>query len=132
MMATADEALKKMREICLSFPDTREGDHFGQAGFYVKRKLFAVCGEKRGMCEIAFGLEADHAAALVEHDPKFKLHPRDKRGVVVDVAKVKNWTEIKSLLLESYELVKPAKAPRKKTAARRSSRTARRTRSPVT
>jgi hypothetical protein len=116
-MATAAAALEKMREICLSFPDTREGDHFGQAGFYVKRKLFAVCGEKRGVCEIAFGLEADHAAALAEQDPKFKLHPRDKRGVVVEVANVKNWTEIKSLLLESYELVRPAKAP-KKTATR--------------
>jgi hypothetical protein len=121
-MATADEALERMREICLSFPDTREGEHFGQAGFYVKRKLFATCGEKRGVCEISFGLEADHAAALAERDPRFKLHPRDKRGVVVDVAKVKSWTEIKSLLLESYELVRPAKAPRKKTAARSKSR----------
>src|SRR5262245_13671905 len=68
-MATAEEALKKMREICLSLPDTREGEHFGQAAFYVKRKLFATCGDKRGVCEITFGLEADHAAALAEKDP---------------------------------------------------------------
>jgi predicted DNA-binding protein (MmcQ/YjbR family) len=121
-MATADEALKKMREICLALPDTREGDHFGQAGFYVKRKLFATCGEKRGLCEISFGLDAEHAAALAEHDPKFKLHPRDKRGVVVDVAKVKSWTEIKSLLVESYELMRPATTPKKRAAVSRSRR----------
>jgi predicted DNA-binding protein (MmcQ/YjbR family) len=121
-MATSEEALEKMREICLSLPDTREGEHFGQAAFYVKKKLFATCGEKRGVCEITFGLEADHAAALAKRDPRFKLHPRDKRGVVVEVAKVKSWTEIKPLLVESYELVKPARAPKKKAAASKSRR----------
>jgi hypothetical protein len=111
-----------MREICLSLADTREGEHFGQAGFYVKRKLFATCGDKHGVCEISFGLEADHAAALAERDPRFKLHPRDKRGVVVEVARVKNWREIKSLLLESYELVRPRAAPKKNASAARTRR----------
>jgi hypothetical protein len=55
-MATAEDALKKMREICLSLPDTHEGNHFGQAGFYVTRKIFATCGDKRGVCEVSFGL----------------------------------------------------------------------------
>src|SRR5688500_11897768 len=79
-MATAEEALQKMREICLALPDTREGGHFGQTAFYVKNKLFATCGEKHGLCEITFGLEPDHAAALVENDPRFKPYSRDKRG----------------------------------------------------
>jgi predicted DNA-binding protein (MmcQ/YjbR family) len=112
-MATAEAALKKMREICLSLPDTREGDHFGETAFYVKGKLFATCGEKHGACEITFGLEPDHAAALVANDPRFKPYPRDKRGVVLDAAKVKSWSEVKTLICESYELRKPSKAPRK-------------------
>src|SRR6185503_11519930 len=98
-MATAEEALQKMREICLSLPDTREGDHFGQTAFYVKGKLFATCGEKHGLCEITFGLEPDHAAALVENDPRFKPYPRDTRGVVLDAAKVKRWSEVQELIL---------------------------------
>jgi len=112
-MATAEEALEKMREICLSLPDTREGDHFGETAFYVKGKLFASCGEKHGACEITFGLEPDHAAALVKNDPRFRPYPRDKRGVVLEAAKVKSWSEIKPLIHASYELVKPSKAPRK-------------------
>lgn len=119
-MATAAQALEKMREICLSFPDTREGDHFGATAFYVKGKLFATCGEKHGVCEITFGLEPDHAAALVQNDPRFKPYPRDNRGVVLEAAKVKGWSEIKALISESYELRKPSKAPRK--AARKSPR----------
>src|SRR3712207_9163279 len=105
-MATAAEALEKMREICLSLPDTREGDHFGEIAFYVKGKLFATCGGKRGVCEITFGLEPDHAAALVKNDPRFKPYARDKRGVVIDVAQVKSWTEMKAFIRESYELRK--------------------------
>ena len=89
-MATLEKALDMMREICLSLPDTREGDHFGETAFYVRGKLFATCGAKHGVCEITFGLEPDHAAALVENDPRFKPYSRDKRGVVLDAAKVKN------------------------------------------
>jgi predicted DNA-binding protein (MmcQ/YjbR family) len=113
-MATAEQALEKVREICLSLPDTREGDHFGETAFYVSNKLFATCGEKHGICEITFGLEPDHAAALVENDPRFKPYARDKRGVVLDAAKVKTWSEIKALILESYGLRKVQKKRAKK------------------
>ena len=109
-MATAKETLQKMQEICLSLPDTRQGHHFGETAFYVKGKLFATCGEKHGLCEITFGLEPDHAAALVENDPRFKPYPRDRRGVILNAGKVDNWNEVKTLILESYELVKPPKA----------------------
>ena len=121
-MATAKEALKKMQEICLSLPDTRQGVHFGETAFYVKGKLFATCGEKHGLCEITFGLEPDHAAALVENDPRFKPYPRDKRGVILNAAKVERWSEVKALILESYELVKSPKA--KKAASRRATKSA--------
>jgi len=114
-MATAAEALKRMREICLSLPDTREGDHFGETAFYVKGKLFAACGEKHGVCEITFGLEPDHAAALARNDPRFKPYPRDSRAVVMDAATVKSWSEVKTLISESYELRKPANVHRKPT-----------------
>jgi predicted DNA-binding protein (MmcQ/YjbR family) len=120
-MATANEALKKMRELCLSFPDTREGDHFGETAFYVGKKLFATCGEKHGACEIVFGLEPEHAAALVKSDPRFKPYPRDKRAVVVAASDVKDWSELKAFLAESYELQQPkAKAKPARKAARRS------------
>ena len=112
-MTTPEEALEKLRKICLSLPDTREGSHFGEAAFYVGSKLFATWGEKHGVCEITFGLEPDHAAELVKADPRFKPYARDKRGVVLDAADVKSWSEVKALILESYELMKPPKAKKK-------------------
>lgn len=109
-MASAEEALRKVREICLSLPDTREGDHFGEAAFYVKGRLFATCGEKHGVCEIIVGLEPAHAAALLKSDPRFRPYPRDKRAIVLDAAKVRSWSEVRALVVESYGLRKPRKA----------------------
>lgn len=110
-MATPDEALAKMREICLSLPNTREGDHFGEAAFYVSGKLFATCGAKSAVCQIIFGLEPAHAAALVRRDRRYTPYPRDKRGVVVDAADVQSWGEVEGFLRESYELQKPKPKP---------------------
>ena len=111
-MASAKEALRKVREICLSLPDTTEREHFGDAAFYVKGKMFATCGVKSGACQIVFGLQPDHAAALIASDARFRSYPRDKRAVVLDAANVKSWGEVKALLAESYELRKPP--PRKR------------------
>jgi predicted DNA-binding protein (MmcQ/YjbR family) len=125
-LASSDDAVGKMRKICLSLPDTRERDHFGEAGFYVKGKLFAACGKKNGVCEITFGLEPDHAAALVRRDPRFKPYPRDKSGVVLDAADVGSWNELEALIVESYDLRKgpkrqsrAAKRPASRTRTRR-------------
>jgi predicted DNA-binding protein (MmcQ/YjbR family) len=125
-MATAADALAKMREICLALPDTREGDHFGDTAFFVKGKLFATCGGKHGACEIVLGLQPDHAAALVASDPRFRPYPRDRRAVVIDAANVKRWSEVRALLSESYELRKPASAPRKRAKTSAPGRRARR------
>lgn len=119
-MAGAEAALEKMREVCLSLPDTREGSHFEERVFYVHSKLFASFGEKHGQAEITFGLEPDHAEALVKSDPRFKPYPRDKRGVVLNAADVKTWSEVKALITASYELMtakKAAKKPAKKKPA---------------
>ena len=112
-MATAAEALERMREICLSFPGTREGRHFGDTAFYVKGRLFATCGGKHGACEIVFGLEPERAERLVATDARFRPYPRDRRGVVVDAAQVKSWSGLRALLSESYELCRPGAPPRK-------------------
>jgi hypothetical protein len=112
-MASAAQALAKMREICLALPGTREGDHFGSAAFYVKGKLFATCGAKDGACEIIFGLLPEDAAALLKSDPRFRPYPRDRRGLVIDAADVTNWGEIRALVTASWELRKPVGAPRK-------------------
>ena len=38
-MATAQTALRMMREVCLSLPDTVEAEHFGEACFRVAKRI---------------------------------------------------------------------------------------------
>src|SRR5262245_49550702 len=77
-MATPHTALRMMREICLSLPETSEGEHFGEASFRVGKRIFATCGEKDGVCRLVLQLEPEHARRLIASDPRFKPYP-DRR-----------------------------------------------------
>lgn len=103
-MATAGVALKKMREICLGMPDTDEKVSWGKPHFRVGGKIFASCGEEKGACRIVVQLEPDHADALVGGDARFERYPRAADCVMIDVARVKSWGEIRELVEESYRL----------------------------
>ena len=103
-MATAKTALRMMREVCLSLPDTSEGVHFGEAFFRVGKRGFASCGEKKGICRIVVQLEPAHARRLVASDPRFEPYARQKNCVWIDAGKVEDWDEVRALVLESYRL----------------------------
>lgn len=116
-MATPEQALTKMREICLALPDTSEGRHFQEIAFKVNGKLFATCGDGDGVWRIIFGLEPDHAAALTASDARFQRYPGDRRGVMLEPKNVKSWDEVRQLVTESYQLVSSKKSGAKKPAS---------------
>jgi len=103
-MATARMALRKMRELCLSLPDTVEANHFGETCFRVGKRIFASCGEKDGACRLVVQLDPEHARRLVESDPRFESYARQNNCVLMDAAAVEDWDEVRALVLESYRL----------------------------
>ena len=107
-MAKADTVLAKMREICLSLPDTKETLTWGEPHFRVGEKIFAGCGMEKGRLTIGFKLEMDHADARVQ-DPRFHRAPYvgHKGWVSMDAAQIRSWKEVKLLVLESYRLIAP-------------------------
>ena len=135
--AKSGAVLAKMREICLALPDTALTLPWGEPHFRVAGKIFAGYGEKDGKVEIGFKLEKEHAARLVHTDPRFRPAPYvGKHGwVSMDAARIRDWSEVKALIHESYELIAPkkvrAKPPRagaRASNSKRPSRTARRKR----
>jgi predicted DNA-binding protein (MmcQ/YjbR family) len=107
-------ALDRMRAICLALPNTTEGSHFGAVAFKVGTKLFATY--HGGTDEhIVFGLEPDHADALVQNDARFTRYARDPNALEIRVARITDWRELRGLLEESYALRAKAE-PRKANA----------------
>jgi len=80
-MSKVDPILTKMREICLSLPDTKETLTWGQPHFRVGDKIFSGYGEEKGKKVIGFKLEMDHEDAMLD-DPRFwraRAGPRPRR-----------------------------------------------------
>ena len=116
-MATAQTALRIMRDFCLSLPDTTEAEHFGEVCFRVGKRIFASCGEKTGVCRLVFQLEPEHSRQLVASDPRFEPYARQKNCVWIDAAAVEDWDRVRALVLESYRLNAAANRPTQRASA---------------
>ena len=85
-MAKPPSALERMREICLSLPDTKETPTWGSPHFRVGDKIFAGCGEEKGKGSIGFKLEMAHAAEIVSRPEHGDYVVRDlgsRNGVAI-------------------------------------------------
>ena len=125
-MTKVDPALKKLREICLSLPDTEETPTWGQPHFRVCGKIFAGFGEAKDRTTIVFKLPMALADMVVE-EPHFSRAPYvGQHGwVSLDVAGAKNWRRIEAMLLESYRLIAPKRTIEKLEAAQAGQKAAR-------
>jgi predicted DNA-binding protein (MmcQ/YjbR family) len=110
--------LEHMRAICLALPDTKETLTWGEPHFRVGEKIFAGCGDEQGKPVIGFKLEREHAEAIVQ-DPRFWRAPYvgHKGWVSMDASAVRDWRDVRPLILESYRLIAPARSVAKLVAA---------------
>ena len=110
-MAKTDAALAKIRKICLSLPDTKETMTWGKPHFRVGEKIFAGYGEENGKCVVGFKLEMAHASIAVQV-PGFSRAPYvgHKGWVSLETDSVKDWDEVREMILESYRLIAPKKS----------------------
>ena len=100
--------LTEMRRICLALPETAETMTWGQPHFRVRGKIFAGFGDHAGIANIGFKLEREHADAVIQ-DPRFYRAPYvGAHGwVSMRVEGVRDWNEVRALVLESYRLIAP-------------------------
>jgi predicted DNA-binding protein (MmcQ/YjbR family) len=109
-MAT-DPALARIRKICLSLPDTKETMTWGKPHFRVGEKIFAGYGEENGKRVVGFKLEMAHATIAVQV-PGFSRAPYvgHKGWVSLETDTVKDWDEVRAMILESYRLIAAKKS----------------------
>src|SRR6266487_3967588 len=103
--------LDRISDICLSLPDTKLTMTWGEPHFRVADKIFCGYGVKDGQSTIGFKLEMEHADILVKNDARFARAPYvgHKGWVSMDAKAVKDWDEVRALVLESYRLIAPKK-----------------------
>jgi predicted DNA-binding protein (MmcQ/YjbR family) len=110
-MAKTDAALARIRKICLSLPDTKETMTWGKPHFRVGEKIFAGYGEENGKRAVGFKLEMAHANLAVQV-PGFSRAPYvgHKGWVSLETDSVKDWEEVREMILESYRLIAPKRS----------------------
>jgi hypothetical protein len=107
--------LERVREICLSFPETAEKEAWRAPTFRVRGKMFAMyMDDHHGDGRTALWLNAEPGIQemLVESDPgRFFVPPYQGPygwiGVRVDLDP--DWDEVRDLVEESYRMTAPAK-----------------------
>jgi|SRR5947209_3792309 len=108
-----EDPLSRLRELCLSLPETTERLSHGEPCWFVRdKKLFVMYADHHHDERLAFWCAAPEGAqeALVDAGPErfFRppyVGPRGWLGVWLDVPV--DWEEIEDLVVEAYRAVAP-------------------------
>jgi predicted DNA-binding protein (MmcQ/YjbR family) len=99
------DVLKRLREVCLSLPETSETVKWGHPTFVAGRKMFAALDEYGGRPCIAFRADPLRQAELLR-DPRFYAAPYAAAHgwVCMHADRRLNWRYVSELLLGSYRM----------------------------
>lgn len=104
----------RLRELCLTLPETTEVEAWGHPTFRVAGKIFVgFSGTDEGGASLGVKTTHELQAALVSSDPRFTIAAYvGKHGwismAIAPGARI-DWNEIEVLVHGSYRLVAPAK-----------------------
>lgn len=117
-MHTFEAAHAKVREICLSLPDTKETPTWGKPHFRVGEKIFAGLHDEGPKSILGFKLSKARQAAMLR-DKRFTKAPYVGHAgwVSMDLSDVRDWEEVRALVLESYRAIAAKKSLAKLTGA---------------
>jgi hypothetical protein len=95
--------LKRVREICLEYPETREGRQFGHPVWIAGKKSFAIARYEAGVLTLCFWVGVEAQSMLIA-DPRFSIPPYFGHNgwIALKVARRCDWREVGALAEQSY------------------------------
>jgi len=101
--ARAQTVLKKLRKICLSYPESSEGSQFGHPVWIAGKKTFAIARYAGQRLTLCFWVGVDQQGLLTA-DPRYQIPPYFGHNgwIALDVTAECDWDEVKGLALQSY------------------------------
>lgn len=113
--------LEKLREICLSFPATKETLTWDEPHFRVGEKIFCGCSSAPGNSVIGFKMEKPDQAIMIKLPGCTKAPYVGQHGwISLDTSVFTDWAEIAKLIEGSYRLIAPKRTVQQLDAARTS------------
>ena len=98
-----DQALQKIRSICLALPEAREVKAWGQPTFRAGKKMFAAFGAEYGEPALSIKVGYDRQDELLNDDRFFPTPYSAHQGwVSLRIDRKTNWDEVTRLLREAY------------------------------
>lgn len=99
----AQSALKPLRKICLSWPETSEGLQFGCPVWRAGKKGFALAYYNEKRLKLAFWVGVDRQGLLTS-DERFRIpaYMGHNGWIELDVNESCDWDEVRGLALDSY------------------------------
>jgi predicted DNA-binding protein (MmcQ/YjbR family) len=101
-----EQALSKLRAICLALPETREVEAWGHPTFRAGTKMFAACGGEKSDFSLGIKVGHDWQAELLNDERFFPTPYAAHQGwVSLRVDKETDWDEVAALVREAYRQV---------------------------
>lgn len=99
----AQSVLKPLRKICLSWPETSQGQQFGFPAWRAGQKSFALAYYSDKRLKLSFWVGVDRQGFLTM-DERFRIPPYMGHigWIELDVNATCNWDEVRDLALNSY------------------------------
>jgi predicted DNA-binding protein (MmcQ/YjbR family) len=95
--------LKKLRALCLRYPESSEGSQFGHPTWRVGKKTFAIARYAASRLTLCFWVGVDQQGFLTA-DSRYQIPPYFGHNgwIALDVTQASDWNEITALALQSY------------------------------
>jgi predicted DNA-binding protein (MmcQ/YjbR family) len=109
------DAIERLREICLAFPEATERETWGEQTFRVREKIFAMAGTGSGRWRMSCKARRGMQAALIGSDserffvPPY-VGPKGWIGIELEAGPDgagPDWDEVADLIEESYRMTAP-------------------------
>jgi predicted DNA-binding protein (MmcQ/YjbR family) len=99
--------IDRLREICLSLPETTEKEAWGHPTFRVREKMFAACGDDAAT--FTFKADPDEREALLADEERFffPAYVGSKGWVGMNLTGKVDWGEVGELVTTSWTLIAP-------------------------
>ena len=101
-----EQALKKIRSICLALPEAVEVEAWGHPTFRAGKKMFAAFGDEYGDLSIGLKVGFERQDELLTDDRFYPTPYAARQGwVSLRVNNKTNWDEVRDLAREAYRQV---------------------------